>query len=131
MEIFAKNIARGGLLNTHITKIYEENVSVMLHVDTTELEIAHCGKKIMIDLETTNPQEIVLRICEILKNIDLKENRFGFEPEITAKISNKNVRIFEVGIKYFGRNYSEGKKINWKDGISAIRCIFQYNLFSK
>jgi glycosyltransferase involved in cell wall biosynthesis len=68
---------------------------------------------------------------EILKNIDLKENRFGFEPEITAKISNKNVRIFEVGIKYFGRNYSEGKKINWKDGISAIRCIFQYNLFTK
>jgi hypothetical protein len=68
---------------------------------------------------------------EILKNIDLKENRFGFEPEVTAKISNKNIRIFEVGIKYFGRNYSEGKKINWKDGISAIRCIFQYNLFSK
>jgi glycosyltransferase involved in cell wall biosynthesis len=68
---------------------------------------------------------------EILKNIDLKENRFGFEPEVTAKISNKNIRIFEVGIKYFGRNYTEGKKINWKDGISAIRCIFQYNLFSK
>jgi glycosyltransferase involved in cell wall biosynthesis len=68
---------------------------------------------------------------EILKNIDLKENRFGFEPEVTAKISNKNIRIFEVGIKYFGRNYSEGKKINWKDGISAIRCIFQYNLFTK
>ncbi len=68
---------------------------------------------------------------EILKNIDLKENRFGFEPEVTAKISHKNIRIFEVGIKYFGRNYSEGKKINWKDGISAIRCIFQYNLFTK
>ena len=68
---------------------------------------------------------------DILKNIDLKENRFGFEPEVTAKISNKNIRIFEVGIKYFGRNYSEGKKINWKDGISAIRCIFQYNLFTK
>ena len=68
---------------------------------------------------------------EILKNIDLKENRFGFEPEVTAKISNKNIRIFEVGIKYFGRNYSEGKKINWKDGISAIRFIFQYNLFTK
>ena len=68
---------------------------------------------------------------EVLKNIDLKENRFGFEPEVTAKISNKNMRIFEVGIKYFGRNYSEGKKINWKDGISAIRCIFQYNLFTK
>ena len=46
-------------------------------------------------------------------------------------VPNKNIRIFEVGIKYFGRNYSEGKKINWKDGISAIRCIFQYNLFTK
>ena len=68
---------------------------------------------------------------EILKNIDLKENRFGFEPEVTAKIANKNIRIFEVGIKYFGRNYSEGKKINWKDGISALRCILYYNIFSK
>jgi glycosyltransferase involved in cell wall biosynthesis len=68
---------------------------------------------------------------EILKNIDLKENRFGFEPEVTAKISNKKLRIFEVGIKYFGRNYSEGKKITWKDGISALRCILYYNLFTK
>lgn len=51
---------------------------------------------------------------EILKNIDLKENRFGFEPEVTAKIANKNIRIFEVGIKYFGRNYSEGKKLTGK-----------------
>ena len=68
---------------------------------------------------------------EIIKNIDLKENRFGFEPEITAKISKKKIRIYEVGIKYYGRSYDEGKKINWKDGISAIRCILYYNLFSK
>ena len=66
---------------------------------------------------------------EIIKNINLQENRFGFEPEITAKIAKKKVRIFEVGIKYFGRTYSEGKKINWKDGVSAIYCIIKYNLF--
>jgi glycosyltransferase involved in cell wall biosynthesis len=66
---------------------------------------------------------------EVIKNIELKENRFGFEPEITAKISKKNIRIFEVGVKYFGRKYSEGKKIGWKDGFRAIYCIFFYNLF--
>ena len=66
---------------------------------------------------------------EVVKNIELKENRFGFEPEITAKISKKNIRIFEVGVKYFGRKYSEGKKIGWKDGFRAIYCIFFYNLF--
>ena len=68
---------------------------------------------------------------ECVKNIKLKENRFGFEPEITAKIAKKKLRIYEVGIKYFGRTYKEGKKIGWKDGISAIRCIIYYNLFSK
>tara|TARA_B100000674_G_scaffold262455_1_gene216498 strand:- start:84 stop:776 length:693 start_codon:yes stop_codon:yes gene_type:complete len=68
---------------------------------------------------------------EVIKDITLKENRFGFEPEITAKVAKKNLRIFEVGVKYYGRKYSEGKKITWKDGISAIRCIIYYNLFSK
>ena len=69
---------------------------------------------------------------DIIKKIELKENRFGFEPEITAKISKINdLRIYEVGIKYFGRKYKEGKKITWKDGFSAIRCIIYYNLFSK
>mgnify|MGYP001359227932 FL=1 len=66
---------------------------------------------------------------EIIKNIELKENRFGFEPEITAKISKKKLRIYEVGVRYYGRTYSEGKKITWKDGLSAIRCIVYYNLF--
>tara|TARA_B100001121_G_scaffold275734_1_gene264402 strand:+ start:1510 stop:2199 length:690 start_codon:yes stop_codon:yes gene_type:complete len=66
---------------------------------------------------------------EVLKDIELKENRFGFEPEVTAKIAKKNIRIYEVGISYFGRKYSEGKKITWKDGFSAIRCIVKYNLF--
>ena len=67
---------------------------------------------------------------EIIKEIDLKENRFGFEPEITAKLAKKEIRIYEVGIKYFGRKYSEGKKITWKDGFVAIYCIIYYNLFS-
>jgi hypothetical protein len=66
---------------------------------------------------------------EVLKEIVLEENRFGFEPEVTAKIAKKNIRIYEVGINYFGRKYSEGKKITWKDGFSAIRCILKYNLF--
>ena len=62
-----------------------------------------------------------------IKEIELCENRFGFEPEITAKIAKKNLRIFEVGIKYYGRTYAEGKKINWKDGFRAIYCILKYN----
>ena len=65
----------------------------------------------------------------IIKDIRLKENRFGFEPEITAKISKKKLRIYEVGVKYFGRTYSDGKKITWRDGFSAIRCIVKYILF--
>ena len=68
---------------------------------------------------------------DVIKNIDLREKRFGFEPEITAKISKKNLRIYEVGINYYGRKYNEGKKITWKDGLSAIRCILYYNLFKK
>lgn len=67
--------------------------------------------------------------AEIIKSIEIKENRFGFEPEITAKIAKTKCRIYEVGISYFGRTYEEGKKTNWKDGFSAIRCILKYNLF--
>lgn len=65
---------------------------------------------------------------EILDRITIEEDRFGFEPEITAKIAAMNVRIFEIPISYYGRTYSEGKKIGWKDGVSAIRCILKYNL---
>ena len=66
---------------------------------------------------------------EIIKNINIEEKRFGFEPEITAKISKKDFRIYEVGISYYGRTYKEGKKIGWKDGFHAIWCILKYNLF--
>ena len=70
--------------------------------------------------------------ADILKQINLKENRFGFEPEVTAKISHiKNIRIYEVGISYYGRTYKEGKKINWKDGFRAIFCILKYNIFQR
>jgi len=69
---------------------------------------------------------------EIIKSINLKENRFGFEPEVTAKISRvPNIRIYEAGISYYGRTYAEGKKISWKDGFRAIYCILKYNIFSK
>ena len=66
---------------------------------------------------------------EIIQGISIKENRFGFEPEITAKIAKLECRIFEVGISYYGRTYKEGKKIGWKDGFRAIYCIIKYNLF--
>jgi glycosyltransferase involved in cell wall biosynthesis len=69
---------------------------------------------------------------ELIKKIHLQENRFGFEPEVTAKIARvPDIRIYEVGISYYGRNYSEGKKINWKDGFRAIYCIFKYGLFNR
>ena len=66
---------------------------------------------------------------EIIQSIPIEENRFGFEPEITAKISKLRCRIYEVGISYHGRTYAEGKKIGWKDGVRAIYCILKYNLF--
>jgi glycosyltransferase involved in cell wall biosynthesis len=65
---------------------------------------------------------------EIVQQIRITENRFGFEPEIVAKVSKLNVSIYEVGVSYGGRTYAEGKKIGWRDGISALRCIFKYNL---
>ncbi|HQW04780.1 MAG TPA: glycosyltransferase family 2 protein [Flavobacteriales bacterium] len=66
---------------------------------------------------------------DIAKGLDLRENRFGFEPEVTAKLARvKGVRIYEVGISYYGRTYAEGKKIGWKDGFRAIWCIFKYGI---
>ena len=70
--------------------------------------------------------------ADIIKGLKLNEKRFGFEPEVTAKVSRvPNVRIYEVGISYYGRTYAEGKKINWKDGFRALWCILKYNLLSK
>jgi glycosyltransferase involved in cell wall biosynthesis len=66
---------------------------------------------------------------EVIQSINIKENRFGFEPEVTAKISKMNIRIYEVGISYYGRTYDEGKKIGWRDGFRAIYCIIKYNLW--
>jgi len=65
---------------------------------------------------------------EILQSINIEENRFGFEPEITAKLSKRGIRIYEVAVSYHGRTYAEGKKINWKDGVKAIWCIIRYSL---
>jgi glycosyltransferase involved in cell wall biosynthesis len=72
------------------------------------------------------------KLCKtrIIQSIELKEKRFGFEPEVTAKLARiPEIRIYEVGISYYGRTYREGKKIGWKDGVHAIYCIFRYNLF--
>jgi len=89
--------------------------NIMTNLNLTDMEICYKAFK-----------------ADIIKNINLNENRFGFEPEVTAKLSKiKKIRIYEVPVKYFGRSYGEGKKIGWKDGFSALRCIFYYNLFSK
>ena len=95
------------------------------------------GNKFLTTLSnmTTNLNLTDMETCykvirkEILDSINLKENRFGFEPEITAKLAKKRARIYEVGISYYGRTYEEGKKIGWKDGVRAIYCILKYGLF--
>lgn len=70
--------------------------------------------------------------ANIVKGLDLKENRFGFEPEVTAKISRiPKIKIFEIGISYYGRTYEDGKKIGWKDGVRAVYCILKYNIWAK
>ena len=68
---------------------------------------------------------------DLIQSIPLQENRFGFEPEITVKLAKRNVRIYEVGISYAGRTYAEGKKIGWKDGFSALRCLVKYRMKSE
>ena len=68
---------------------------------------------------------------EVIQSITIEENRFGFEPEITAKVAKMGCRIYEVGISYYGRTYAEGKKINWRDGVRAIWCIVKYNLLRR
>jgi glycosyltransferase involved in cell wall biosynthesis len=96
-----------------------------------------CGNKFLTLLSNmfTNLNLTDMETCykvfrrEVLQKIDIEENRFGFEPEITAKVAKLGLRIYEIGISYAGRTYKEGKKIGWKDGFSALRCILKYNLF--
>ena len=97
------------------------------------------GNKILTGLSNmfTNLNLTDMETCyklfrtDLIQKIKLNEKRFGFEPEVTAKISRiKGIRIFEVGISYYGRTYEEGKKINWKDGFRAIYCILKYNIFT-
>lgn len=66
---------------------------------------------------------------ELIQSIEIEESRFGFEPEITAKVAKSRCRVYEVGISYYGRTYEEGKKIGWRDGVRAIYCIIKYNVF--
>ena len=96
----------------------------------------YLGNKILTTLSNifTNLNLTDMETCykvfkkEVLNGINLKSNRFGFEPEFTVKIAKRRYRIYEVPISYFGRDYSEGKKITWKDGIIAIWCIIRYNV---
>jgi len=86
---------------------------------------------VMTDINLTDMETCYKSFrTEILKKIIIKEKRFGFEPEITAKVVKLKCRIYEVGISYFGRTYEEGKKIGWRDGFRAIWCIIKYNIFS-
>jgi len=84
----------------------------------------------LTDLNLTD-MEVCYKVFrrEILQQIRVEENRFGFEPEITAKVAKLHCRVYEVGISYAGRTYSEGKKIGWKDGVRAVWCILKYNLW--
>jgi glycosyltransferase involved in cell wall biosynthesis len=86
----------------------------------------------LTDLNLTD-MEVCYKVFrrEVLQQITIEEDRFGFEPEITAKVAKLKCRIYEVGISYAGRTYSEGKKIGWKDAIRAIWCILKYNLFRR
>ena len=94
----------------------------------------YLGNKLLTTLSnmTTNLNLTDMEVCykvfkrEVIQSIPLKENRFGFEVEITAKVARRKLKIYEVPISYYGRDYSEGKKIGWKDGFSALRCIVKY-----
>lgn len=86
-----------------------------------------CTNLDLTDMETC--YKVLTR--DVASRFKIEERRFGMEPEITAKISKMNVRVYEVGISYYGRTYSEGKKIGWKDGFRALYCIVKYNFFSK
>ena len=94
----------------------------------------YLGNKLLTTLSnmTTNLNLSDMEVCykvfkrEVIQGIPLKENRFGFEVEITAKVARRKLKIYEVPISYYGRDYSEGKKIGWKDGFSALRCIVKY-----
>ena len=96
----------------------------------------YLGNKFLTTLSnmTTNLNLTDMEVCykvfkrEIIQSIPLRENRFGFEVEITAKIARRHLKIYEVPISYYGRDYSEGKKIGWRDGFSALRCIVKYAL---
>ena len=98
------------------------------------------GNKVLTSLSNalTNLNLTDMETCykmwksDIIKNLKLNEKRFGFEPEVTAKIArNPHIRIYEVGISYYGRTYAEGKKISWKDGFRAIYCILKYNIWAR
>jgi len=110
----------------------ENLLSIIIPCYNEERTISQVLEKIrhvkLTDMETCYK----LFRSDIIKQLNLKEKRFGFEPEVIAKISRMpGVRIYEVGISYYGRTYAEGKKINWKDGFRALWYILKYNIFNR
>ena len=87
----------------------------------------------MIEFRSNEDMEACYKVFEreVIQRITVEEDRFGFEPEIIAKLSRLDVSIYEVPVSYYGRTYEEGKKINWRDGVSAFRCILHYGLFHR
>ena len=94
-----------------------------------KVQAVDINKEIIIidDFSTDGTRSYKMFKTEVIKNIEFRENRFGFEPEFTIKVARGNWRICEVPISYYGRTYEEGKKINWKDGVRAIFCILRYS----
>ncbi|MBN1621005.1 MAG: glycosyltransferase family 2 protein [Endomicrobiales bacterium] len=117
--VFGSRFAGGGAHRAHLFWHYVANKFLTMlsnfftNLNLTDMEIGYKVFK-----------------TDILKKIKLEQNRFGFEPEITAKVAKLKCRIYEVPVSYYGRTYKEGKKIGWKDGVTALWCIFKYSLFS-
>ncbi|MBN1822996.1 MAG: glycosyltransferase family 2 protein [Endomicrobiales bacterium] len=115
--VFGTRFLGGGPHRVHLFWHYMTNKflttlsNVFTNVNLTDMEV---GSKVFR--------------AEIIRKIKLEQNRFGFEPEVTAKVAKLKCRIYEVPVSYFGRSYEEGKKIGWKDGVSALWCIFRYGI---
>ncbi len=112
--------------NDHYDDLFMTAVAVRPGYGTVEIDLSNALTNLNL-----SDMEVCYKVFkrEILQGIELKEDRFGFEPEFTAKIARRGYTFYEVGISYYGRTYEEGKKINWKDGLRAIYVILKYGLF--
>ena len=118
---------------TILVPVFNEEETIIPVLDKIgDIKIDGIEKEIIVINDGSTDMETCYKLfrMEMVKKLTLKEKRFGFEPEITAKISKiPGIRIYKVGISYYGRTYQERKKVNCRDGIRAVYCIFKYNLF--